>query len=244
MFRRFFLTLVLTLSIAVEAKAACRSVSHNRVDYTMCEFDPAKVNIEIYNLNPAGEPFGDFDALSENLLAAGKTLRFAMNAGMFDEQLKPIGLYVEDGKQARKLNRRGGFGNFHLKPNGVFFLVSGKARVLETDAYARLGVKPDFATQSGPMLVIDGQLHPRFSATGTSRKRRNGVGVTKDGMAVFALSEGSVNFHDFATLFRDELGCDNALFLDGSVSSLYAPELNRNDRLVPLGPMVGVTETR
>ena len=167
-----------------------------------------------------------------------------MNAGMFDENQRPIGLYVEDGKQAKKLNRRNGAGNFHLKPNGVFYIVDGKPAVLDSESYARSGIKPQFASQSGPMLVINGEIHPKFSATGTSRKIRNGVGINADGNAVFAISDTAVTFHEFASLFRDQLMCRNALFFDGSVSGLYAPELGRNDGFLPLGPMVGAYEMK
>jgi prepilin-type processing-associated H-X9-DG protein len=110
---------------------------------------------------------------------------------------------------------------------------------METEAFARSAIRPDFASQSGPMLVVDGKMHPRFSKSGTSRKVRNGVGIDASGNAIFAISEAPVTFYEFAKLFRDGFKCRNALFFDGSVSSLYASELGRNDALMPLGPMVG-----
>ncbi len=210
--------------------------------YSICEIDPLRVKIETFNLDESGIPLGTFGALEAMLRQQGRKLVFAMNGGMFDETLRPIGLYVEGSVQARKLNRRNGSGNFHLKPNGVFMIDGGKAAVVETERFAKLGMRPEFATQSGPMLVINGAIHPKFSQTGVSRKIRNGVGVRQDGTVVFAISEMPVNFHAFASLFRDRLQCPNALFFDGSVSSLYAPELGRNDGLVPLGPMVGAIE--
>jgi uncharacterized protein YigE (DUF2233 family) len=90
------------------------------------------------------------------------------------------------------------------------------------------------------MLVVDGKIHPKIKPSGTSMKIRNGVGACDGGAVVFAVSEEPVTFDAFARLFRDGLGCQNALFLDGSVSSLYAPELNRDDEMGPIGPMVGV----
>ncbi|HEY0145480.1 MAG TPA: phosphodiester glycosidase family protein, partial [Methylovirgula sp.] len=68
----------------------------------------------------------------------------------------------------------------------------------------------------------------------------NGVGVHDGHIVVFAISDDPVTFYQFATLFRDRLNCPNALFLDGSVSSLYAPAVGRDDALLPLGPIVGV----
>ena len=105
--------------------------------------------------------------------------------------------------------------------------------VAETEAYLRARPSVDLATQSGPMLVIDGEIHPKFSP-GSSFKRRNGVGVPDDHTAVFAISESAVNFHSFARLFRDELNCANALFFDGTISSLYNAEWPETD--FPPGP--------
>ena len=145
----------------------------------------------------------------------------AMNGGMYHEDLSPVGLLVENGSEKSPLNLADGEGNFFLKPNGVFLVgKDGKAAVMESGAYA--AAKPDvaFATQSGPMLVIDGALHPRFEANGTSRYIRNGVGVRDENTVVLAISRSEVSFGSFARLFRDALGCRNALFLDVAVSAL------------------------
>lgn len=226
------------------AWAGCENLNYQSANYTVCSFDPKVENLEMFNLDDAGEPFGTFSRLATKLSSEGKRLTFAMNAGMFDENLKPIGLYVENGKTAKKLNRRGGYGNFHLKPNGVFYIAGGTVGVLDTEAYAKASLAPNFATQSGPMLVTNGKIHPKFSETGTSFKVRNGVGVNAEGQALFVLSQGAVNFHQFARLFRDQLQTPNALFLDGSVSSLYSTELGRNEGFLPLGPMVGAFDIR
>jgi uncharacterized protein YigE (DUF2233 family) len=239
--RRTLLLLAALMAPAAAADAACRPLEVNGARYTVCAFDARQSRIGLFNLNAQGEPLGSFAALAGSLAATGQKLLFAMNGGMFGQDLKPVGLYVQDGKQARRLNRRNGPGNFHLKPNGVFYGAGDTVGVADSDSYAALGATPDFATQSGPMLVINGKIHPAFSASGTSRKIRNGVGVTDAHTAIFVISETAVNFHEFAVLFRDTLACSNALFLDGTISSLYAPELNRNDSFMALGPMVGVT---
>jgi uncharacterized protein YigE (DUF2233 family) len=91
------------------------------------------------------------------------------------------------------------------------------------------------------MLVIDGALHPRFIPGGASRHIRNGVGTGADGTrAVFAISNAPVNFHDFGTLFRDRLALPNALYFDGAISRLHAPDLGRSDSGLRMGPIVGV----
>jgi uncharacterized protein YigE (DUF2233 family) len=224
------------------AQAACAPKTFEENRYIVCSFDAAKDRLALFNLDASGQPYGTFAALDQALHANGKSLAFAMNAGMFDENLKPIGLYVEAGRPLKKINRKDGGGNFHLKPNGVFYIAGAQAGVLETEAFVKAGMTPGYATQSGPMLVIDGEIHPKFTEGSTSYKRRNGVGSINGHNMVFAISEDAVTFYDFARLFRNGLGCRNALFLDGQVSSLYAPELGRDDAFVSLGPMVGLAK--
>ena len=162
----------------------------------------------------------------------------AVNAGMYHADSSPVGLYVEGGQQLKKANTAGGPGNFHMKPNGIFYFTSEEAGVMETGKYLKAKPAADFATQSGPMLVIDGKLHPRFSADGPSLKIRNGVGVRDAQTIVFAISNEAVSFGDFGRLFRDALTCPNALFLDGSISSLWAPSVDRSDEFWPAGPIL------
>ena len=57
---------------------------------------------------------------------------------------------------------------------------------------------------------------------------------------VFAISSEPVNFHEFASLFRDSLGCANALFLDGTISSLYTGDPAQRVIRFPLGPIIGI----
>ncbi|MGJ8559259.1 MAG: phosphodiester glycosidase family protein [Litorimonas sp.] len=183
-----------------------------------------------------GEPLGQFDALAQTL---PKTPVMVMNGGMYHADRSPVGLYIDENLLRAPLVKRAGPGNFGLLPNGVFWSDGTQVFVTETLAYDRLSPTPEFATQSGPMLVIDGALHPRFKPDSESRKRRNGVGIVGD-RVVFAISDDFVTFHHFARLFRDHLNADNALFLDGSISRIYAPEIGRNERGADLGPMIAV----
>ena len=231
------------VSVPASAEGPCSPLTFNGTRYTVCRFDLREERLALYNLDGDGKPYGSFRALATALEASGKALRFAMNGGMYDDALKPIGLYVEAGQEQKRLNWAGGSGNFHLKPNGVFWLKGNEGGVMETGAYAKAGLSPNYATQSGPMLVIDGKLHPRFIEDGTSRKWRNGVCVVDRHTAIFAISEQRVNFHDFGRLFRDELGCRDALFLDGgSVPSLFDAETGRSDGHAPLGPIIGLAK--
>ncbi len=241
--RVFFATCAWVLT-SVAVHAGCSGLEAAGQRYTDCSYDATEAAFEVRNLDSAGRPYGYLSSLAASFKLTGRTLVFAMNAGMYDDNQRPIGYYVENGKQLKKLNRRNGGGNFHLKPNGVFYVKNGTPGVMETEAFAKSGIKPEFASQSGPMLVINGKIHPKFSQSGTSRKLRNGVGIDAAGRAHFVISDNAVTFWEFATLFRDGLACNNALFFDGSISSLYAPEIDRNDGFLPLGPMVGAIEIK
>lgn len=228
---------------ASTASAACRDLVHLQAFYTVCDFDPARADIRVYNQNPAGQAYGSFAALTTALWQQHRFVDFAMNGGMYRDDLSPVGLFIEDGIERRPISTAAGWGNFHLLPNGVFLMAGGKAAVMETGAYVKAGIQPRYATQSGPMLVIDGQIHPKFLADSDSFKLRNGVGVDSRGQVFFVLSNGPVRFHDFATLFRDQLHCPNALFLDGSISSAQIPERRRIDSWFPLGPIIAVVDS-
>lgn len=224
------------------APGPCQPVSEAGTAYTVCTIDLRRYAIELFWKAPDGLPYGTFGRLAG--APAGHDLAMAMNAGMYDIELAPVGLYVEGGRQLKAANTANGSGNFHLKPNGIFFVAGGRAGILETGRYLRTRPAATSATQSGPMLVIDGRLHPKFSEEGPSRKLRNGVGIRDPHTVVFAISESPVSFGAFARLFRDRLGARNALFLDGSVSSLYAPGLGRSDIGRPMGPIVGAVQKR
>ncbi|WDI32365.1 phosphodiester glycosidase family protein [Hyphococcus flavus] len=241
----FIITLVCGVT-PVAADEACTQTTHDQIDYVVCRFDPQRDDIRLFLNNDDGEPYGHFNWVNEALAKKGETLVFAMNAGMYHEDRSPVGLYVGAEQKAGEikylLNENDGPGNFHLKPNGVFYVTGrGDAAIQETQKFKGVcGQLFRYATQSGPMLVIDNEIHPRFLSDSDSLKRRNGVGVTENGEVIFALADTPVRFYDFAMFFRDELNTPNALYLDGTISRLYAPELNRNDPGVAMGPIVGV----
>ncbi len=228
---------------AAPAEAACAPKSFGSAKFTVCAFDPRHDDIRLFLNGTDGKPYGSLAALAAALKAKGERLVFAMNAGMFKEDQSPVGLYIENRQKLNEADTRGGATNFHMKPNGVFWIGDGAAGVTETSRYLAAPPAARDATQSGPMLVIDGKIHPKIKPNGTSAKIRNGVGACDGGIVMFAMADEPVTFDAFARLFRDALGCRNALFLDGSVSSLYAPELNRDDELGPIGPIVGVVRT-
>jgi len=227
-------------SAALAGPTPCQPITAEGSAYTVCEIDLRRNTVKLFWRKPDGEPYGYLAALPR-AQRSGRLL-FAMNAGMYAPDYRPVGLYVENGRELVHANTKPGPGNFHMRPNGIFYVAGETAGVLDTGSFVTKRPAVDFATQSGPMLVVNGRLHPLFGRS-RSRKFRSGVGLRDEHTLLFAISEGEVTFSEFAHLFRDRLKCDNALFLDGgSVPSLYAPELRRNGNLLRLGPMIAVYE--
>ncbi len=233
------ISLFAAVLLAGPALAACDQGTFEGTPYTACTVDPATETLRLWHTAPDGKIFGTFERIEATLAQDGTKIGFAMNGGMYHDDRRPVGLYVENGVETAPLVTRDGPGNFGLLPNGVFCLRADGAQVTETLTFDREQPQCTFASQSGPMLVIEGTLHPRFLENSTSRFIRNGVGVRADGTVIFAISDRPVTFHQFARLFRDDLGTPNALYIDGSVSRLYAPDISRHDIGFPLGPIVG-----
>lgn len=221
--------------------SACTPHFFEQVLLTDCVADPQKHEIATALAPAGGAPYGSFATYRSAV--DGANVVFAVNGGMFDTEGRPVGYYVENGERLKELNRADGPGNFHTKPNGVFFGSNGKWQVLATDAfYSSVKDRPRFGTQSGPMLVIDGKLHPQIQDDGPSKEIRNGVGVDDRGRAHFVISEAPVSFGVLARFYRDELKIGNALYLDGNISALWDPAKQRVDGGAPIGPLIVVTK--
>jgi len=209
--------------------------------YDLTSVDTARQQLVFFLDDAHGEPYRSFGRLQQALAARGRELQFAMNAGMYEADGRPVGLLVIDGRQRAPLNRGNGAGNFYMQPNGVFALTREGPKVVTTAAYPAIAPTVLQATQSGPMLVVDGAINPLFSPTSTSRHVRNGVCV-RDKVVHLAISRAKVTFHEFASYFRDVLGCRDALYLDGAISSVYHRENAGIGPGVDLGPMLGVVK--
>ncbi len=241
-----FCAFALTLSPLAGA-VICDDILFDEAEYSVCRADPATEDIRLFLNDANAKPLGTFDAI-KGLLDADEQLVFAMNGGMYHADQSPVGGFHDHGKDIAPLNTNNGKGNFYMLPNGMFWLTKSKyggrrsAYVATTQYYAEGAHSVLQATQSGPMLVVNGTLHPKFNPKSRSKRIRNGVGQCKGGQIVFVISNQPVNFHSFATLFNEHLGCDSALYLDGVISRLYAPQLGRNDPGVKMGPMIGIVK--
>lgn len=232
--------LALLVWAAPASAAECENIRFEDAGYTICTVDLTSETLRLFLYDDSGAPYGQFGAIESDLNDKGQSLGFAMNAGMYHDDRAPVGYYVEDGQEIMRVIPNAGPGNFGMLPNGILCIREDRADVIETLRFVKEAPDCAYATQSGPMLVIDGALHPRFLKDSTSRYIRNGVGTSADGKtAVFAISDSPVTFYEFGRLYRDYLTLPNALFLDGNISKLYAPQLNRNDFGFSMGPVVG-----
>ena len=217
------------------------AMQHQIIKVDNISYDVIKVDhlqqLRLFLKDPKNARYYQKFAHIQKMLPICEQLSFAMNAGMYHPDFQPVGLYVEEGKEIVELNEAQGFGNFFMQPNGVLAWNDKYAVIKTTTDYKPMKFKPRFATQSGPMLVYKGQVNRQFVADSNSLKIRNGVGV-RNNQLYFVISQQRVNFYQFAQFFKQNLKIDNALYLDGSISSLYLSQTKRQDKTFNLGPIV------
>jgi uncharacterized protein YigE (DUF2233 family) len=234
------LTSILLLAVAgIFVSAKKDSIDESRfVSYVV---NTTQQDLKLYWKDDKNENFRSIQNLKSWLEQQNKKLVFAMNAGMYKEDNSPLGLFIEKQKTISPLNTATGNGNFYLKPNGVFYITTDNVPVICNTTNFKNNGKTKYATQSGPMLVIDGQIHPAFKEGSENLNIRNGVGILPDNTVVFAMSKKEINFYDFAAYFKS-MGCKNALYLDGFVSRTYLPEKKWIQTDGNFGVMIGVTK--
>jgi uncharacterized protein YigE (DUF2233 family) len=205
------------------------------------EVNLEKQNLQFFLKNESGEYYNTFYNLKKELENKDEELVFAMNGGMFMKDYTPLGLYIENGGEKHKINKtQEAFGNFYMQPNGIFYITEDKKGVVcKSTDFENKNIQ--YATQSGPMLVIDGKLHPKFNEGSKNLNIRNGVGILPNGNVLFAMSKKKINFYDFAQYFK-KLGCKNALYLDGFVSRTYLPSKGYKTNGGKFGVIIGVVK--
>ncbi|MCA1325468.1 phosphodiester glycosidase family protein [Herbaspirillum sp. alder98] len=230
--QRLLLASLLSLATAASAAAELRQYQYHQTFINACRADPRTDVIRTYWKDANGQPLATFVRLDAMLRQQSEEMLCATNAGIYDKQLQPLGLYIEDGKLLRRLNtRQNAYGNFYLQPNGVFVLTQDQAFIVETGAYAaqseHWNATARYATQSGPLMIVQGKINTLFDPDSINAVVRNAVCVDNAGMMVLAIARNPISFYDFAVFLRDELKCHDALYLDGSISRMY-PTLEAN----------------
>jgi len=207
------------------------------------EVNPKMQELHFYWKNDQDEIYGNFQNLKMQLQAKQQELIFAMNGGMYQKDQSPQGLYIENGTLKSPLDTlQKGFGNFYLQPNGVFYITQENNPVICVTTAFKNAKNIKYATQSGPMLVIDGKLNEKLTKGSKNVHIRNGVGVLPNGNLLFAMSKDKINFYDFATFFKEN-GCENVLYLDGFVSKTYLPSKNYQQLNGNFGVIIGVVKS-
>ncbi|ENV79006.1 phosphodiester glycosidase family protein [Acinetobacter ursingii] len=235
-------------TLFTQSNYASERFDYQRVQLTQAGVDADVIQVkklsdlQLFLNDPSQQPLLKFENIKKQLHSCQR-LEFAMNAGMYHPDYAPVGLYIENRKQLTALNEQQGFGNFFMQPNGVVAWNDQQAVIETTQDFKTSRFKANYATQSGPMLIIDGKINPKFLADSDSLKIRNGVGI-KDNTLYFVITRNRVNFYQFAQFFKEQLKIDNALYLDGSISSLYLPKIYREDRRYSLGPMIGLINSK
>jgi len=231
--------MILAAACALPAQAAdLKQYQYRQTFISACRADPRTDAIRTYWKDETGAPLGTFARLDTLLRAQHQEMLCATNAGIYDKQLQPLGLYIENGNVLRKLNtRQNAYGNFYMQPNGVFILGEHQAHIVETSAFSaeadRWIAMSRYATQSGPLMIVNGKINARFDPNSPNAVVRNAVCLDAEGMVTLAIARNPISFHDFASFLRDELKCSDALYLDGSISRMY-PTLEAN-----MGPAFG-----
>jgi len=203
--------------------------------------DTHKEHLAFYWKDDKSNQLRSFSNLKNYLVLNQKKLTYAMNGGMYLKDGSPQGLYIENNVILKPLDTiQKAFGNFYLQPNGVFGITKNNIPIINTsDKIIVNDLK--YATQSGPMLVIDGALHPAFNQGSKNTHIRNAVGVLPDGKLLFAISKKKINFYDLATFFKNQ-GCKNALYLDGFVSRVYDLDNHIEQMDGDFGVLIGVSK--
>lgn len=239
--KTILLSLLLLLTAGLVAlKTIPNSIDDQILAYTV---DTKTQDLQLYWKNDNGESLKSIQNLKSYVESKNLTLTFATNGGMFKKDFSPQGLFIQNKKILAVLDTLDGNGNFYLKPNGVFYVTTdNRPFVCKTKEFVNNG-KIKYATQSGPMLISDGQIHTAFKEGSINLNIRNGVGILADNKVVFAMSKTEINFYEFAKYFQ-KLGCKNALYLDGFVSRTYLPEKKWTQTDGNFGVIIGVTDKK
>lgn len=232
---------------------------YKKKKYLVYKFNTNQDSLELSVLPNKSKSGRTIKLAWDQLTAQKRKPVFIMNAGMFNETYAAQGLLIESGVTINYLDTnitKGKSGNFYMQPNGIFFINGeGKFQIETTSEFINkqntknktdTGIKKKilFATQSGPMLVINNTIHKAFNPRSSNFNIRNGIGIrnVKEGQQIFlVVSEEQVNFHEFASFYKDVLHCENALYLDGFVSRAYMQSGNKKmgvlDNKMGLGPL-------
>jgi uncharacterized protein YigE (DUF2233 family) len=180
--------------------------------------NPQRERIAMYWKNADGEAFGSLRALLADIDRDGR-VQMAMNGGIYAKTTRRWGCISTRACRRLRLTALPAAATFLSVPAGCF-ICRAKAKIVSIDKF-----KPSstiaYAVQSGPMLIENGTINWRLKPSASSRKLRNGVGITRQGQVIFMLSDRETNFYDFACYAQSTLNVRQMLYLDGTISKMY-----------------------
>ena len=128
-----------------------------------------------------------------------------INGGFFQEDLSPLGLMIQKGKELNPLRR---------VEWGVFSIAEGTPKIVHTRAFIP-GPNIVTALQSGPRLVIGGVIPTLLS---DAPAPRSAVGITQDNQVILATTQNTLlDMKTWANFLKSY--CSYALNLDGGGSA-------------------------
>ena len=172
--------LSLALPTAVHAEP-CHTQSFSGASYLVCSFDLNQDDLRTYWRRDDGRLYRTFAALAEDLERKGKSLLFAMNGGMYRSDFRPVGLYIENGRELAPANTTTLTGppaqvpNFYKKPNGVFYWETTKQASSRQAVSSPEGQAQSMPPSQGQCLSSMGQstrFHCRVHRSQASEWRR------------------------------------------------------------------------
>lgn len=218
---------------------SCKENETFKKDFVFYELNPEKEKVEFFWKDDSGKILKNFENLKSFVESRNHNLIFAMNGGMFEVDHTPKGLYIENYKALKDIDTLSGSGNFYLNPNGIFYLTNNRKAYITKTRNFKKSKEIKFATQSGPLLLINGKINIIFQKESKNINIRNGVGMKKNGEVVFAMSKKKISFYNFAKFFQDS-GCTEALYLDSFVSRTYYPSKKITSKDENFGVMIAV----
>ena len=224
----------------LENKNVDKKVSITNEDFLIYYPDLEKSIIKMYWKSDDGTPYKSMKEFISKL--SDRKILFATNGEIYSKNYTPEGLYIENHKIISDLNLNNGEGNFYMRPNGVFYIENNKPMITDSNDFV-YNKNISYAVQSGPLLIKNGEINKSFGENSNSLKVRSAVGIDKENKIFFYMSKKDISFYNFSKYALDELGCEQLLFLDGTISKMYfSGDRNISEQKYPFVTIISIEE--
>lgn len=193
----------------------------NHGDLYAFKFSPKRYTLSLARAVDTGQANSDVVSLAKQSHAL-----IAVNGGFFSPASTPLGLRVRQGQVLNPIKPISWWGVFRIE-HGQPYITTWQDFKMTPDV--------SFATQSGPRLLINGEI-PTFKQGNADR---SALCITKQGdVIVLATANASLTLQQLAELMRTPahqggLDCVDALNLDGGTSTQMYASVDGIDVNVP-----------